>query len=114
MGEIIIIRHQQGCNNIIIGGDLNTSLEHPDLVFRKYLDHVTGVENLQMCINSTHGSIIDFIVSNSWYTLHVHVSRYENMHDGDVIRFNPIVILKLDTEVPYSSARWFILRLGMV
>jgi exonuclease III len=113
--EIINTCDQQDCNNIIIGGDLNTSLDRPDSVFTQYLEQVLRVENLHMCINST-ASCIDFtftspvnhsnhtidhfIVSNSLYA---HVSKYTSMHDGDNVSFHSAVSLEFNIEVSYLS-----------
>ncbi len=50
--QIIDTCEKLHCDNVIIGGDFNTSVERPHSSFTKYLSNVVIRKNLHICVNN--------------------------------------------------------------
>ncbi len=113
--EIIDTCENLQCDNVIIGGDFNTSVDRPHSSFTKYLTNVVRRENLFMCVDnnvsrvdftftcpvghSTH--TIDHFIVNS--ALSSNVTMYHSLHDGDNLSFHSAVSLELNINVSYLA-----------
>ncbi len=100
------------CNNFIIGGDLNTSLDRSNSGFTQYLLNIVEREHLYLCINDNVSDIdftftspvnhsnhtIDHFIVNS--ALSKYITAYKSLHDGDNMSFHSAVSLQIGRVLP--------------
>ena len=116
LSEISVICEQQCCNQIIIGGDLNTDLSRINSYHTKKLKSFVDHEYLRFALNHPNCKGIDFsyeskidgsrslvdhfIVSENLYN---HISDYSGLSEGDNLSDHSVVYIKLSIDVTYFS-----------
>lgn len=114
--DIMSICEQSQIYNVIIGGDLNTSVERIGSTFTQFLCNFVNSEQLYICDDSPLCHI-DFTYKCPVYdTLHVidhfivnnalvnEIIDYRSIHDGDNLSSHCPISLSLDVNVAYMSA----------
>ena len=119
--DVRSIYEHHNISNIVIGGDLNTSLDRNSLCTR-YLRDIVLADDLSCCMDFNI-STVDYTyccpVSHSYHTIdhfivnsgmEVLVSNYFTVHDGDNVSSHSPVCLSLSVPVSYfdSSERKFV------